>query len=61
MKVEVIEYGSMDQLLWCEADYVDFIFYSNTAWNEENIAEYPHSDIMEWNRDDMGDIEEIEY
>ena len=49
--MDVIEYGSMDQLLWCEADYIDFIFYSNTAWNEENIAEYPHSDTMEWSKE----------
>ena len=67
--MEVIEYGSLDQLLWTEADYCDFIFYSNTTWNEENITEYPKCDIMEWsrndnyagNKDDMGDIEEIEY
>lgn len=65
LNVEVREYSSLDQLLWTEADEVDFVLYYSTEWPGYDAIAYvgneivdstsvldsgPVSDTMIWNK-----------
>lgn len=47
--MEVKEYSSLDQLLWTEADEVEFVLYYSTDW--ESYDAIPVSKSETWTRE----------
>jgi len=51
--MEIKEYSSLDQLLWTEADEVEFILYYSTDW--ESYDAVPVSNTVEWTKEKEGE------